>query len=341
MIICRVATVADTGMLKQLNDAFNGDGCNTEAQMRTGLERQDAETVFVAEQDGVLLGFCCGQLLRSICYPVFYAEITELYVIPSCQRQGVGRKLVRYAEDWYRAQEIHDFQLFTGGDNTTAQRFYERIGYWRQEDLLYRKRDSWESEGSQDAVMPISPAVSGRTLHMTKLTLADFPRAYATYSNEDTMRYAYLSRFESEETFRPYFERLVAETADPGGNRVAYAVSETAGDSAPGRFVGIADFELDRLGADACNAEIGYFLLPAMWGKGYASRIAGMLLDICFREYDVHKVNGSCSAANGASERVMTKNGMRREGVLRDNRFKNGIWYDEYRFGITREEYLA
>jgi ribosomal protein S18 acetylase RimI-like enzyme len=52
--------------------------------------------------------------------------------------------LVSYAEEWYRKQDIHDFQLFTGKENTDAQKFYERIGYRRHEDVLYRKRDRWK-----------------------------------------------------------------------------------------------------------------------------------------------------------------------------------------------------
>ena len=142
-IIYRVANENDVMELRRLNDAFNGEGCNTIENIRAGVLREDAETVFVAEAESSLVGFCCGQLLKSICYSVYYTEITELYIEERLQRQGIGRKLVSFAEHWYREKGIHDFQLFTGGDNQTAQAFYESIGYRRNDDVLYRKRDQW------------------------------------------------------------------------------------------------------------------------------------------------------------------------------------------------------
>jgi [ribosomal protein S5]-alanine N-acetyltransferase len=332
----RVAMASDAVELKRLNDAFNGQDSNTADRIREGLERQDAETVFVADQDGTLAGFCCAQLLRSICYSVFYVEITELYVSPEYQRQGIGASLVRYAEDWYRGMGIHDFQLFTGADNGNAQQFYTHIGYRRQTDVMFRKRDH---EAAQVSVPPLSAPASN--LLMKTLTEADYHNVYTVFSNEATMRYAYLHRFTSEEDFRPYFNRLVRETADAEGRWRAYTVWETDEIGGTGAFVGVADFELDRLAPDACNAEIGYFLLPDKWGKGYATQLAHRLLEICFRQQGVHKVTGSCNGENAASARVLRKCGMLHEGILRHSRYKDGIWYDEHKYGLTCEEYEA
>lgn len=65
-VIYRIANISDSEELKRLNDEFNGEGSNT-----TEGIREDAETVFVAELNNKLLGFCCGQMLKSICYEVF------------------------------------------------------------------------------------------------------------------------------------------------------------------------------------------------------------------------------------------------------------------------------
>lgn len=139
----RIADISDAEELKRLNDEFNGEDSNTIEGIREGLKRDDAETVFVAELDDKLLGFCCGQMLKSICYDVFYTEITELYINDSFQKQGIGKNLISYAEEWYRQHNIHDFQLFTGKENVNGQKFYEHIGYRRNDDILYRKRDRW------------------------------------------------------------------------------------------------------------------------------------------------------------------------------------------------------
>lgn len=143
-ITYRIADTCDAEELKRLNDEFNGKDSNTTEGIREALAREDAETVFVAEAEDRLLGFCCGQLLRSICYRVFYAEITEIYVEEAYQKQGIGKGLLHYAEDWYRGRNIHDFQLFTGGENLNAQKFYKGQGYRRSDEIMYRKRDSWK-----------------------------------------------------------------------------------------------------------------------------------------------------------------------------------------------------
>lgn len=141
-IIYRTATIGDAGELKRLNDEFNGNDCNTVEGIIEALKRDDAETVFVAEHNNKLLGFCCGQLFKSICYDAFYVEITELYVNEAFRKQAIGKNLVNYAEEWYRKQGVHNFQLFRGQDNEIAREFYEHIGYCKQNDILYRKRDT-------------------------------------------------------------------------------------------------------------------------------------------------------------------------------------------------------
>jgi GNAT superfamily N-acetyltransferase len=145
-ITYRLADVKDSRELKRLNDEFNGVDANTLEGIEEGLAREDAETVFVAEEDGRLVGFCCCQLLKSICYSVFYVEITEVYIEEAKQRSGVGRGIITYAEEWYRQRNIHDFQLFTGESNLNAQNFYSHIGYRKFNDILYRKRDWWNNK---------------------------------------------------------------------------------------------------------------------------------------------------------------------------------------------------
>lgn len=141
--IYRKANLDDAVELKQLNDEFNGEGSNSVENIKEGLMREESETVIVAKVNNKLVGFCCGQLLKSICYSVFYAEISELYVNDSVRKQGIGKGLINFIEDYYRQKDIHNFQLFTGKENEGAQKFYEKIGYRCNDEIFYRKRDIW------------------------------------------------------------------------------------------------------------------------------------------------------------------------------------------------------
>jgi ribosomal-protein-alanine N-acetyltransferase len=105
--------------------------------------------------------------------------------------------------------------------------------------------------------------------------------------------------------------------------------------------LGSADIDIQIINEHGGYGEIGYFLLLAYWGKGYATEIAAALTRFCFEELRFHKVCASCHALNTASENVMKKLGLTKEGVLRRRRYKNDVWHDEIRYGILIEEWEA
>jgi [ribosomal protein S5]-alanine N-acetyltransferase len=91
----------------------------------------------------------------------------------------------------------------------------------------------------------------------------------------------------------------------------------------------------------APEAELGYELAPAHWGRGYAGEAAGALLGFAFGELELHRVWGACVAEHAASRRVMARLGMRLEGRLRDDRWFKGRWWDTVIYGILIDEWLA
>lgn len=139
-MIIRRAVAQDASSLLRLNVAFNGPGNVSEASIAASIRDNTQERVFVAEYDGQLIGFCCVQEFKSFCYDRNYVEITELFVDQAFRRKGVARRLVTYVEQQYFDQKIGGFQLFTGGANSTAQRFYENLGYTKSDEIMYRKR---------------------------------------------------------------------------------------------------------------------------------------------------------------------------------------------------------
>lgn len=56
--------------------------------------------------------------------------------------------------------------------------------------------------------------------------------------------------------------------------------------------------------------ELGYRLMRAHWGKGYATEISRALLEVSFAQYGLEGIEATCLAANVASWRVMEKVGM-------------------------------
>ncbi|TKJ86253.1 GNAT family N-acetyltransferase [Paenibacillus sp. CFBP13512] len=87
------------------------------------------------------------------------------------------------------------------------------------------------------------------------------------------------------------------------------------------------------------NAEIGYVLNPDHQGKGYVTEAAQAILTYGFETLDVHRIYATCRPANRASEKVMQKIGMTREGMMREHWYYKGEFHDSYLYSILAKEY--
>jgi RimJ/RimL family protein N-acetyltransferase len=72
------------------------------------------------------------------------------------------------------------------------------------------------------------------------------------------------------------------------------------------------DYDFSRLIPDQLpegDIELGYFLKPSAWGKGYATEIARRLLEFAFRESPLEELVASVHHENLASKKVLEKSG--------------------------------
>ena len=60
--------------------------------------------------------------------------------------------------------------------------------------------------------------------------------------------------------------------------------------------------------------QVGYCLLPAYWGKGYATEMCAALLHYGFEALRLPKLHGITDLGNTASQQVLLKSGLRRQG---------------------------
>ncbi|MEU8304209.1 GNAT family N-acetyltransferase [Actinomadura sp. NPDC048955] len=63
-------------------------------------------------------------------------------------------------------------------------------------------------------------------------------------------------------------------------------------------------------GHDLRQAELGYCLRAASWGRGYATEASRALIAKAFTDLGVHRVFAQTMAVNAASRRVMEKSGL-------------------------------
>jgi RimJ/RimL family protein N-acetyltransferase len=83
-----------------------------------------------------------------------------------------------------------------------------------------------------------------------------------------------------------------------------------------------------HLDLDTREGEIGYMVAPAARGRGASARAVELLTRWGFDELDLERLELRIDVQNVVSERVAERAGYRREGVLRNVHFKDGLRTD-------------
>ncbi|MDB5768766.1 MAG: yuaI [Collimonas fungivorans] len=165
-VVIRRATVADAGVIAAVRidswrTTYRGiipddylDGMKIEDSKAiwtrilaaTSSAANDAANVFVAEVDGEVLGFAAGMTLAEAKLG-FDSELTAIYLEPSVQRAGIGRKLVAHVAAALASAGANNMLVWVLADNRPARQFYEMLGA----ELLAEQPFSWDGLDLQEA----------------------------------------------------------------------------------------------------------------------------------------------------------------------------------------------
>lgn len=89
------------------------------------------------------------------------------------------------------------------------------------------------------------------------------------------------------------------------------------------------------------RAEIGYDLHPDHWGQGYMTEIVARMVRFGFTDMNLHRIEADVTDGNGASVRVLEKNGFTHEGSWRERVFQKGHFITLLQFGLLESEYQS
>lgn len=161
-VVIRRATVADAGVIAAVRidswrTTYRGiipddylDGMKIEESTaiwsRILSATSNAANVFVAEVDGEVLGFAAGMTLAEAKLG-FDSELSAIYLEPSVQRAGIGRKLVAHVAAALASAGANNMLVWVLADNRPARQFYEMLGA----ELLAEQPFSWDGLELQEA----------------------------------------------------------------------------------------------------------------------------------------------------------------------------------------------
>lgn len=106
------------------------------------------------------------------------------------------------------------------------------------------------------------------------------------------------------------------------------------------RFVGLIGLK-NLSGSNYRSGEVWYKLHKDFWGNGYATEAVVRILDFCFTDLKLHRVEAGCAVGNFGSIRVLEKAGMTREGHARKKLPIRGEWVDNYCYAILEEDFRS
>lgn len=104
-----------------------------------------------------------------------------------------------------------------------------------------------------------------------------------------------------------------------------------------GRFVGQVSVN-NIIRGSAQFASIGYWIDQRYAGRGITPRAVAMVIDHCFAEVGLHRIEVAVRPENHASLRVVDKLGLPLIGLAPSYLHIDGDWRDHLLFAITKEQ---
>jgi [ribosomal protein S5]-alanine N-acetyltransferase len=177
------------------------------------------------------------------------------------------------------------------------------------------------------------PMLHSKRLQLRQLSHTDADKMMELFSSPEVLHFLDLEPCDSREKALGLIDWLNAGFAQKESLQWAITLRET------GRWIGTCG----NIGWDRENRhiEIGYNILPADWGHGYATEATHAMLRWSFENMDLHRIQADCTEGNIASERVMLKCGFKLEGIARESCWEHGRFVNIKRFGLLRREYLS
>jgi len=173
--------------------------------------------------------------------------------------------------------------------------------------------------------------IEGDNVNLRKVTRADAQSIYEHAKDREISRYTFIPHpYKLRDALR--FIRLTHQQMRKG--REYHLGIEY---KATGRVIGMVG--LAGVNQRDQNAEVGYWLAKRYWGKGYAAEALHLMLRFGFKELKLVRIWARVMHPNLVSARLLENVGFTFEGRLRKSINQNGLWLDELRYAILKEEY--
>jgi len=174
------------------------------------------------------------------------------------------------------------------------------------------------------------PIIETSRLFLREVTNEDAPDVLSYLSDRDVVKHMGLEPFQTIEDALDEISWYQSIFKDGSGIRWGITLKES------GKVIGSCGF-LNR-NSKHHRAEIGFELSKEYWGKGIASEALKGVLKFGFNHFSFERIEALIEPTNVPSQKLVEKQGFKREGLLRHYEFTCGKFDDLYMYSILKDD---
>lgn len=108
---------------------------------------------WVAEIESEIVGYILCRIKRVPEYMggVLVGELSDMWIVPSARRLGVGEKLVRIAIGWLRELEVHSIEIQVLTKNEASWKIFDKMGFKEEYRAARLMWEDYIEEESKDS----------------------------------------------------------------------------------------------------------------------------------------------------------------------------------------------
>ncbi|MFC1996561.1 GNAT family N-acetyltransferase, partial [Chloroflexota bacterium] len=175
--------------------------------------------------------------------------------------------------------------------------------------------------------------ITSSRLILREYTEADFQGVHMYAKDPETVRFMTWGPNSHQET-RDFIELAISQQSIEPRRNYHFAVTLKENN----HLVGGCGIHCHRMLHK--SAEIGYCFNKQFWMQGYATETTGALLKFGFESMQMHRIIARCHPDNVGSERVMQKNGLRKEAHFVQELWQREQWRDSLLYAILDSEWF-
>lgn len=288
--------------------------------------------------DGEKLVASLGLVVNKYDHPwIKHIGIFGMGVIKKYYGNGIGKMLLEVQEQYARKAGITRIEAMVRANNQRGINLYTRNGFTiegtRKNSAfidgeyineyfiakILNEEASWEP-----------PTLKTDRLVLRPLKVTDAEDIYEYAKNPNVSKYTlwepHQSLIDAKEYVKDYaFKYYSNKTPEPLG--ISFK-------NDPDKIIGtVGCFWVSK---NAKTMELAYAITEDHWGKGITAEASQAIIDYCFKNYSVKRLQCRCKSENKASARVMEKLGMKYEGTLKAAVFHRDKHWDMLYYSIVK-----